>query len=369
MNIQIYEEASNWFVDFRAGDMDADARRRFNAWIRKSPEHLRAYLEIAELWQDASEVDLTQASDPAELIKLAQAESNTVSLNSAARIETPPPTTVRGGRDRRGWETITRYAIAASLLLFVVGAVTFTALSDRLGATTYSTGIGEQRLISLADGSTISLNTQSQIAVLYSRSERTIELVRGQALFRVAKDKSRPFTVRNGEALVRAVGTQFDVYQKSIGTAVTVLEGTVAVANGDIPSDVVNAYADTRGVRSDGSVSNEMESGRLALVTAGHQVVVSLNMPLRPQAADTDSATAWTKQQVVFKSATLEEVAREINRYNRRQIVIEDKDLAELQISGVYSPTNPALLLQFLNQQPDIHVVETETAAQIKRGE
>src|SRR5690606_26847429 len=88
---------------------------------------------------------------------------------------------------------------------------------------------GEQRTVTLADGSVIELNARSRIKVRYADRERAIDLLQGQALFRVAKDPTKPFIVASGGTYVRAVGTQFDVYKKSVGTVVTVVEGRVAV--------------------------------------------------------------------------------------------------------------------------------------------
>ena len=89
--------------------------------------------------------------------------------------------------------------------------------------------MGEQRSIQFEDGSTVDLNSRSKIRVKYSKQERDVELIEGQALFHVAHDTSRPFIVAVGATRVRAVGTQFDVYKKSNGTVVTVVEGRVAV--------------------------------------------------------------------------------------------------------------------------------------------
>jgi transmembrane sensor len=94
-------------------------------------------------------------------------------------------------------------------------------------ARSYSTGIGEQRTIQLMDGSTVELNARSKVEVRLTERRRDVALIEGQALFHVAKDKLRPFVVRAGEAEVRAVGTEFDVYKKQAETVVTVVEGRV----------------------------------------------------------------------------------------------------------------------------------------------
>jgi ferric-dicitrate binding protein FerR (iron transport regulator) len=190
--------------------------------------------------------------------------------------------------------------------------------------------------------------------------------------------------VRTGDATVRAVGTQFDVYRKDSGTTVTVLEGRVAVystAHADqttaalkdsLPaSDVAPQHplprASTRdspssspapepsaassSVRNSG-LSDPSGSGAIFL-SAGEQVTVTSDAagtPM-PQRADITAATAWMQRKLIFEGSRLSEVAEEFNRYNRRQLVIEDPKLADFQISGVYSSTDPASLVRFLEDQ------------------
>jgi hypothetical protein len=126
----------------------------------------------------------------------------------------------------------------------------------------YATGIGEQRTVTLSDGSTVELNSQSRLRVAFHPHERDVELLEGQALFHVAHDRTRPFLVQSEGAKVRAVGTQFDVYRKSDGTVITVVEGRVAVmpesswVNSVAPSMTARlstvAVSSTRGITTGG---------------------------------------------------------------------------------------------------------------------
>lgn len=104
------------------------------------------------------------------------------------------------------WQLASRVLAAA----FVVALVSVSAwlYAER---NTYGTGIGEQRSITLSDGSIIELNAHSKVRVAFHDRERDLELLEGQALFRVAKNRNRPFVVHAGGTSVRAVGTQFDV--------------------------------------------------------------------------------------------------------------------------------------------------------------
>ena len=171
-------------------------------------------------------------------------------------------------------------------------------------------------------------------------------LLEGQALFRVAKDAQRPFVVRAGDAEVRAVGTAFDVYRKVSETVVTVVEGRV------------ETYDDSG------------RSGEKAIVlSAGERLAVVPHTVTKPTRADPSVATAWLQKRLIFEETPLNEVAEEFNRYNRRPLSIEDRDLRMLKISGVYSSTDPASLINFLRSQSSIQVVETDKNVRIVRRE
>jgi transmembrane sensor len=210
----------------------------------------------------------------------------------------------------------------------------------------YSTGIGEQRTIRLADGSTVELNARSKVQVHLTEHQRNVALLEGQALFRVAKDRQRPFIVRAGDAQVRAVGTEFDVYRKPGATVVTVVEGRVETYDG---SSGAGAPA--------------------IILSAGEQLTVSPHTVTKPTRTDTQVATAWVQKRLIFEETPLSDVAEEFNRYSRRPLSIDDEELQKVKISGIYSSTDPASLINFLRSQPSIQIVETENQVRVVRRE
>jgi transmembrane sensor len=139
--------------------------------------------------------------------------------------------------------------------------------------------------------------------------------------------------VHSGAALVRAVGTEFDVYRKNTDTTVSVLEGRVAVSKANLVSPLV-------------------------FVSAGEQVIVPVSgAPVtQPRPSDPAAVRAWTQHRLVFRSTPLAEVVAEFNRYNVRQMVLRDPNLGGLLISGVFSSTQPAALLRFLSEQPGVEI-------------
>jgi transmembrane sensor len=357
MNTQIFEEASDWLVKNRDGDLDAHEKRRFDAWLRESPQHVRAYLEMSAVWEDVTSVDPSLNASADELIARARAEGNIVPLEPSDASRHPRTIPVRR---RRGIGLI--YALAASVLLTLAGAWFHRERN------TYSTDVGEQRSIVLNDGSTIELNSRSRIRVRFSEAERDVDLIEGQALFRVAKNPLRPFVVSADGTHVRAVGTEFDVYRKSGGTVVTVVEGRVAVFS-PFPPGVDQGEGASLAHSSVRHIDSEV------ILAAGEQLTVSATTSAKargvqvlPKRANVAAATAWTQRSLVFESTPLTEVAEEFNRYNTRRLLIKDPaEVADIHISGVFSSVDPALLLKFLRTQPELVVEETDREIRISK--
>jgi transmembrane sensor len=351
MNTQIYEEASEWFVSHRAGDTDADARRKFDAWLRVSPQHVAAYLEIAAIWNEGPALDPQKAIDIDVLIERARMEpDNVVPLPVVASALASSSSLECGG----GARIYTRRLAVAASLFIVASAGVFGWMYTQRGV--YVTEIGEQRSVQLADGSTVELNTRSRIRVRYTEDQRSVELLEGQALFQVAKDSARVFIVTSDTTRVRAVGTQFDVYRRESGTTVTVLEGQVAVLSSGA-TEVAIA----------GTNQPSLSGVTVAYLGAGEQVNIKRGMASQPKPANLEVATAWTKRQLIFESATIEEVAEEFNRYNQRQLIVQTADTRDFHISGVFSSTDPASLIRFLRERPGIEVQETDREIYITR--
>ena len=345
-------EASAWFVEFRTGDATPALRGQFEKWLRRSPEHIQAYLEIAAGWSELPTADPQGRIDLQALAALARSSSddNLVRLPQSTRTRRPTPHRSR------------RLALAASLAAIALLAAAGSWLLAQ--SSTYSTGIGEQRTLVLADGSTVILNALTTIRVRMSEHDREIDLLRGQAFFHDVHDPNRPFVVHGGDTLVRAVGTQFDVDKKPNGMVVTVLEGRVAVAQSPAESPyrgrTTSYLADAR--RSFGDLTP-------VLVSAGQQVIVLADNVRAPKRVDVAAATAWLHSQLVFDDTPLEKVADQFNLYGTRRLVIVDPRLRKVGISGVYSAADPDSLIGFLRAQPNLRVVETATQIRVtERG-
>jgi len=372
-NTQIYEEACEWFIECRAGDLDNAARAGFDRWLRKSPEHQSAYLEIAAIWNEGPALDPSNrwdldkliaeaAEDPANIIALERTRSTSHTLQSVPKTPQTqrrvPLSAALTGRRRL-------FAIAASILLATVAFATYILTSSGV----YATAIGEQRSLALSDGSTVELNSLSKIRIRYSEHERTVDLLQGQALFHVAKDTTRPFIVHSGQTRVRAVGTQFDVYRKADGTIVTVVEGRVAILNERHP--LRPNHEGEQGLRDPAPGTEvadfaQREGDDAILLNAGEQITVSPKTARKAVHPNLAGATSWTQRQLVFDSASFSDVAEEFNRYNERKLVIDPAALGTLHISGVFSSTDAGSLIRFLRDRPGVRVTETPTEIRVE---
>ena len=221
--------------------------------------------------------------------------------------------------------------------------------------------------------------SRTRLRVRLTEKERAIDLLEGQAFFRVAKNPQRPFIVRSADTQIRAVGTQFDVYKKAAGTVVTVVEGKVAVftpmTDFRVPTDATNARGPERSsAPSNGEEARPVRSGEnprplrkqdVSFLSAGEQLTVTAKAVSRPVHANIAAATAWTRGTLVFDGSRLADVVEEFNRYNERQLAVRDPSLADIRISGVYSSTDPALLVRFLREQAGIRIDESSSATVI----
>lgn len=324
---RIFEEAAEWIVELRDGGPRCPDTKRFMDWLRTSPGHVAAYFEMAAAWEDVPRLLTIDDIDVESLV--------------ASARETPQAHSPEGPATRRDWaRTVFRPATWVAALAFCIGVAVWWQLRPQ----TYVTDIGEQRSILLEDGSAIDLDTKSRVRVRLADHSRNIELLEGQALFHVAPDESRPFIVSSDDTHVRAVGTQFDVYRKTSGAkVVTVIEGHVAVATS--------------------------AGGRERSLGPGNRLIVTAEGVVQDQMPDTAAAMAWRQRSVIFHDTALSEVVAELNRYNRKQLIIDDPSLLSIRINGVFSSRNPASLLLFLRAQPGVRVREGDRAIHIGKME
>jgi len=308
------DAASTWIARLEADDVSDEDRQRFSVWLDENPRHRETFEAMRHSWHrlDALGVLATGTAGA----------SNT-------DVAIAKPTSKRTGRV---------WAAAATVLL-AVGAASWWQLHTP-SVLQYETAIGHQLSVSLEDGSTIDLNTNTLIEVNYTDLQRTVKLQRGEAHFAVEKDPARPFVVLAGSGAVRAVGTQFNVYlSASREVEVTVTAGIVEVTKADALSS---------GSAKVNPISLEV---RPTTLTEGQRIrydqqfgdVAEIPEP------EVQRSLAWRHGMLSFDGETLEEVVSQVSRYTNIEFVIADPGLRELQVGGYFRSTDIAALTDLLD--------------------
>lgn len=306
--------AGDWFTRRHGDEWTPEVQSQLEHWLSESPLHRVAYLRIEHAWERA------------ERLKV---------LATGAAHSIPPPGQwarspffgfrgVRSSRRRRSWTQVTARTLAASLAAAacLIGVWVFVSRGP-----VYRTPVGGLEKLSLADGSTLTLNTDSKIRLEFSDQERRLQLLRGEAFFDVAKDPIRPFIVEAGSRHVVAVGTQFSVRRED--------------DEGDIEVVVTEGV-----VRIDGAPGSArvLPAGTIAHANAAS---VLLQKTAAPAAQE---ALSWRQGVLVFHDLTLAQAAAEFNRYNARQIVVDDPAIAALTIAGSFRANNVEAFVRLLEK-------------------
>jgi len=322
-------------------DGGPEVSRALATWLGAHPRHRAAFLRISTAWRRADALRrLADPNDAPDLDLLAPERPPALeSITERAGAEALAPViSLRPRASTRRW--MLRATAAASLIAVCgIGLTAWVTHSART-THTYTTGVGEFHRISLPDGSAVSLNTDTKIEVSYSGANRGVELMQGEAQFEVAHDADRPFVVTANGTHVSVVGTAFVVRKRSAASLdVLVSEGRVAI-----------------------------DSAPATLVSAGQMALIRDGRLTRRAVDDISRRVAWTEGMLIFNGETLSEAVAEFNRYNRRQLVITDAELASKTIGGAFKATNPDRFATALEKmfRVDVQVHDDASSSEIR---
>ncbi len=295
---QIDNEAAVWTWRADSGELGAPERDRLEAWLREDVRHRRTFEELSRTWT--------------ALDRLSERKLDAGRFALFARPQ----------RRNSKWYW---QAAAAAMLVLGIGAVILTA--RRPGLQVMSTAVGQQRHVTLADGSRLTLNTNTLLAVKLTAQRRDIYLRRGEAHFDVVHDASRPLFVHAGDAVISDVGTQFEVRLESDQNIdVLVDQGEVEVRGLAAASGPSRPGSGAAGANADWV--RALSAGEQLLITGPHLAVTSVS----PRQIADD--LAWRDGAVVFEGAPLSQALAEVGRYTRVQVVLAEPQVASLRISG-----------------------------------
>jgi len=339
-----FEQAAHWWELLDGDSASTSDHREFGDWVAKSPERVEAFLQTARLIKAAKSPLVKWPNTSAEvLIRDAKASAKTVLPFSLPRSTTSVTVDqARHPSNRIAWA-------AAAVLLLGIGLTLFVLEAPRV----FTTALGEQRSVLLADGSRMTLNTASTVEVKMHKSSREIRLVQGEALFEVLHDAARPFVVHAGSAVLKDMGTSFNVDMRSSATTVTVVEGQV-----DVESVGENSAAQA-------SYGAGEALGALILVANERVVVTPAGVGAPQHGINVAASVAWTQRQLMFEHRPLSEVAEEFNRYNKDRIEIESEELKRQEVTGVFEAEDPRSFVAFLASIPGVEIREGVNGAHV----
>ncbi len=340
-------EASGWVETMRHASPGDEMR--FVAWLKESPRNVRDFLLMRSLDSALETLDTERLHNIEALIAKVDQRVSPLTLR-------PAPGAAPARSRRLRWA-----ALAAGVLVAAVGALFWHAHPGFYGFHEFETATGEQRTFELEDGSVVSLNTHSRVAIRLAAHVREVRLLRGEALFHVAHDPSRPFLVSTDDAVVQAVGTQFDVYRRDDGTVVAVLEGRVNVTTAvPAPAASGSAAAPIAGRGAPGAAAvRSLGASQEAQVS--HEGSVSIR-----EVNNVNDTVAWRERRLIFRDQTLEQIVGEFNRYRAHPIRLEGSGVSERVYSGVFDADDADSLLQVLSRDPAL-AVEREGEATLVR--
>lgn len=323
---EITVEACAWVAQLETGRLSASDIAALREWMARSPQHAREIKGIAE-----HSGDLSLLTDMAE----------------------PMAAVIESGLRRPAWRLraprLAFAAVAAMAFALVVSITLINPIST--DSAIYKTAIGEIQSIELPDGTTVKLNTASQIEIDFTKMQRRVRLVSGEALFDVAHNSARPFKVYAGETVSEAIGTSFVVRLRNTVTELAVVEGMVAFSN--LAQSV--RPADTQAVTPEIA---EPASGQRVIVNAGNILTSTqigeaelANAPVELPVIETreiQRKLSWTEGLFDFSQTPLDEVVAEITRHHDVSIEIVDPDLRALRFGGMFRTGDVESLLEAL---------------------
>ena len=338
----INQQACAWIAKLHGEPSEKDLQN-FRAWMAQSTAHKTEVRQLAKLWGELDVLtELAVVQEPLSTQSVSARLFNKV----AALIKLP------------NWNR----PLAAMVTATLVAVLALPIIID-INRTTYSTGVGQQQLVTLDDGSTVLLNTNSQISVDYNLDARNIRLIKGQAHFDVMPDKSKPFNVYAGQGLVRAVGTAFSVYLQPEKLEVMVTEGTIQLsALADISPQLP---AENQQQPQSNPQTAAPSAKPLALIAAGQNVTLDQPSKTIDRIETVDAPTivqklAWHQGLIRFSGDPLQDVVAEISRYTDLSIVILDPEIRDLRIGGFFKVGETDKMLQALETSFGVSVTRLD---------
>ncbi len=351
----VHAQARAWLIELDDEPVAARKVAELREWLARSPLHRRAFEQAAAAWHD---MDCLRSVLDGKQVAGA-------GVRGAAPLHSSEPARRFGG----SWVRFPALLAAAAVVLMVTfGLVEYLRrpAGGQAVASTFTTATGEVKALTLSDGSTVHLNTDSRVRVAYGNNARIVQLLSGEAYFTVAADPRRPFVVYAGRYAVRALGTAFAVHMVDSGVDLTVTNGRVEFASlKKAPADITGAGAAGAGLgRGDGAETRvPLSSGQHATVAHNLKLVEQID------AKGIEKRLSWRDGMLVFDDDPLTDVVAEISRYTATRIVISDPSIRGLKVGGYFKIQDIGLILDTLQDGFGIDVKrDSDKVVYLSRG-
>lgn len=298
LDLQVLEAAAHWYVRLNAGKPDPRLLQSWQHWVEQNPAHARA-------WARVEKVQAQMGQLPAD-------------------VALP---TLAGLRARR------RAVLKTLALLLAAGTSGWGLRHSDTGQALLAdvrTGKGEQRRLTLADGSQVQVNTDSALDIRFDDRQRLLVLHRGEISVQTGSDShDRPFRVNTSEGQVRALGTRFCVYSADGCSRVSVQQHAVEIRTQAQPGTLLR-----------------LEAGQRVQFDREHIAAVD---PIAP------GADAWTQGMLSVIDWRLADFVVELRRY-RPGIIRCDERVADLRLTGAFPIADTDTLLHNLSASLPVRV-------------
>jgi len=318
---RVEAEARAWMAYLLSGDRTPDKDKKLELWLAASLGHRRALEGLQSGWMAIDEVEGVEdiLSAPARTAR-----------PRAGRPAAP-------SRPRRGLIAGLLTAAACGVALIFAAPLLQPAPSEEIYL---ATTLGEIRAFDLSDGSRLTLDAGSEVKGRFTRDQRSLTLVEGNAYFDIARQPDRPLDVRAGEVRVEVLGTRFDVRRRQAETIISVEEGHVAVTA-------------AQGVPA-------------VSLTGGFQVAYRKGEGFEASAPfDTTRLAAWRRGQLYYVDARLSDIIDDVNRYSPRPITLRDQAAGDMRLTMSFSANQIETMLAGLDEAYPLDIDYTSSEIHI----
>jgi len=355
----VYADAAAWIARLHGPNRSIQVEKGLRRWLTSHPTHAMAFEAMTAAWE------------------------------VTGRLPQEPLPRVSRWR-RKGYRDgfIRSAAAVAAVALVVAGAVVYLRHDDGI-----TTSAGEQRTVTLDDGTRVFLNTQTRIVVRYDDRARRVELKSGEALFEVARKVDRPFVVKAANRQVTALGTAFIVREDGARMSVTLLEGKVAISSPDLqtpeephpslpsnssprlrlPSPSIDSSSQPSPWKGEGGSESRIRikerpgvRNNEIILSPGQRLTLAASKAPKVDSPPLESVTAWRRGLVDFENTPLGEAVEDMNRYGGVRVAVENAERSTIRVTGVFRAGDAESFAAAVARAYQLEVAESENKIILK---